>query len=324
MNEMDLLTRFRDEVPQTGVSPHAEDRFRAVIKTYDPERVVVSHPATLRTLPWRRTHVALPAGRRARLALAGALSVAVAASVTVAVLPSGGRAPAPATPLAVQLLADRAAAAALARPPVAPGQWVYRKATCGFAGFSVLKWGNFCPDLTQEAWSTADGRKAAFFAGGKLYVVSWTSFYSGKMKFAFPLPLAAYSERASLPADPQALVARLSRYHGSYDAFWIIGEWLANVIPSPVLTAELYHALAYIPGVKIDEKAVDSAGGHGVGFTLPYPEQHGDVVHGWSEIVVNPRTYQFMGWNAWDSFSKITSGSTVVGEAFVSGPGVRP
>jgi hypothetical protein len=54
-----------------------------------------------------------------RLAIAVPLALGLAAGVTVAVLPSGQPA------LTVQLLADRAAAAALASPAVPAGQWVY-------------------------------------------------------------------------------------------------------------------------------------------------------------------------------------------------------
>jgi hypothetical protein len=42
-------------------------------------------------------------------------------------LPSGGRPQPGAAALTVKLLADRAAAAALTGPDIAPGQWVYEK-----------------------------------------------------------------------------------------------------------------------------------------------------------------------------------------------------
>ena len=55
MNEMDLLTRFRAEVP-LGVSPHAEELFRAGMTDHSTERPVVPRSrnlfARLRT-PWR-------------------------------------------------------------------------------------------------------------------------------------------------------------------------------------------------------------------------------------------------------------------------------
>jgi len=55
MNEMDLLTRFRAEVP-LGVSPHAEELFHAGIHDHSTERPVVPPPRNLFArirMPWR-------------------------------------------------------------------------------------------------------------------------------------------------------------------------------------------------------------------------------------------------------------------------------
>ncbi len=54
-----------------------------------------------------------------RVGVAAVLALGLAAGVAVAVLPSGPPV------LTAQLLADRAAAAALASPAVSAGQWVY-------------------------------------------------------------------------------------------------------------------------------------------------------------------------------------------------------
>jgi len=60
-----------------------------------------------------------------RLAIALPLALAVAVGVTLAVLPSGQPQSGGQQTLTLQLLADRAAAAALASPAVSAGQWVY-------------------------------------------------------------------------------------------------------------------------------------------------------------------------------------------------------
>ena len=55
MNEMDLLTRFRAEVP-LRVSPYAEELFRAGIHDHSTERPVVPLPRNLSArirMPWR-------------------------------------------------------------------------------------------------------------------------------------------------------------------------------------------------------------------------------------------------------------------------------
>ena len=99
MNEMDLLTRFRAEVP-LGVSPHAEELFDAGIHDHSAERPVVRAPRNLFArirMPWR-------------VAIATGLAAGLAVGLVAAIQPSG-----PPPVLTAKLLADRAAAAALAR-----------------------------------------------------------------------------------------------------------------------------------------------------------------------------------------------------------------
>jgi hypothetical protein len=119
MNEMDLLARMRDNAPR-GVSPHAEQTFRAALRqNHYPERGRL-------TLRPPRLAQRGAAGRAApswrRLAVAGLPALAVAATLVLVMLPSGGRSRPGAGPLTVQLLADRAAAAALAGPDIRPGE----------------------------------------------------------------------------------------------------------------------------------------------------------------------------------------------------------
>jgi hypothetical protein len=97
---------------------------------------------------------------------------------------------------------------------------------------------------------------------------------------------------------------------------------MTYVMP-PRLTAELYRALSYLPGVTVDNHAVDVAGQHGIGFKI-YLGRYIGI----DEIVVDPHTYYFMGQgitaigNAGSSAQR--SGAAILREAFVSGPGVRP
>ena len=79
----------------------------------------------------------------------------------------------------------------------------------------------------------------------------------------------SYAGLSSLPRDPAALdryLRRLSVPHprgwGSPAAreFTIIEMMLASYVMPPRLTAELYRALGQIPGVRVDDHAVDVAG----------------------------------------------------------------
>jgi hypothetical protein len=331
MNEMDLLSRMRDEVP-LGVSPRAEHLFRtALFESNNPDRAAV---------PSRHS------GRRvARVAwrpvLAVSLAAAVAAAVVVTVLPSRGQAPAghqaasgpqarglaPSDQRAspVKLLAARAAAAALSGPGVKPGQWVYRETEISGKAGKLEKNGS------QELWSTADDNTEASYYNGKLDMYYRGRNYNGVLGVLdfFPEPLS-YGSLGSLPAQPGALVKRLaeigarsntgepagcSQSGASCTAFLVISEFLSSYVMPPALTAEMYQALGDIPGVSVVSN-VDVAAQPCTGFRIP-------LKGGYVELIINSSNYQYVATQG--SFPGGVQGSVVVAsQALVSGPGVRP
>jgi hypothetical protein len=340
MNEMDLLSRMRDEVP-LGVSPRAEHLFRtALLESDNPGRAAAPSRHSGRrgargTGGVRGAHVAW------RPVLVLSLAAAVAAAVVVTVLPSHGQAPVghqaasgpsaggqassvqPASP--VKLLADRAAAAALSRPNVRPGQWVYRETKLSGTDGKLEKNGS------EELWSTADDKAEASYYNGKLglyYRDRNNDGVMGALDF-FPVPLS-YSSLGSLPSQPGALVKRLAeigvRAHtgepvgcaqstASCTTFLAISELLSSYVMPPALTAEVYRALGDIPGVSAVAD-VDVAGQPGTGFRMP-------LKGGYLELVINSSTYQYVATQG--SFPGGVQGSNVVArQALVSGPGVRP
>jgi hypothetical protein len=331
MNEMDLLSRLRDEVP-VGVSPRAEHLFRtALLESDDPSRAGMppqrlGRPGT--RLAWRPV-------------FAVSLAVAAAAAVAVIVLPSHGQVPAghaaassppasgPASavppPSPVTLLADRAAAAALSRPDVRPGQWVYRETEIsGAAGKSEKQ-------DSQELWSTADDTTEASYYNGKLSLYHRDRENNGVMGAIdfFPVPLS-YRSLGSLPAQPSALVTRLAeigarartgepvgcaRSSASCTAFLAVSELLSSYVMPPELTAVMYRTLGDIPGVSVVPD-VDVAGQACTGFRIP-------LTGGYVELIVNAATYQYVATRG--SFPGGGQGIAVVArQALVSGPGVRP
>jgi hypothetical protein len=330
MNEMDLLSRLRDEVP-LGVSPRAEHLFRtALFETDDPSRA---------TLPGRDRSSRRGARAAWRPVLAVSLAAAVAAAVVVTALPSHGQAPAvhrvasgppargqvsaprPASP--VELLADRAAAAALAGPDVKPGQWVYRLTESrGQLGKSVKT-------DTEEVWSKADDSVEANYYDGKLKLYDRDRDYNGVQGVpdlgSEPL---SYSSLGSLPAQPGALLARLAKSgadvrpagctlsSASCTDFGVISNLLSGYLMPPAITAAMYRALGDIPGIAV-VPSVDVAGQTCTGFRIPL--QGG----GHAEMVINSSTYQYVA--TFGSFSGGAVGRiVVVHQALVSGPGVRP
>jgi hypothetical protein len=305
MNEMDLLARLREEVPH-GVSPHAEHLFQtALASNLEAERAGVTRPA--RSLV-RRGGDGIRALRPAwRLAVIAALAAALAAGLVVATRPPGDRVPARPVALTAKLLAARAATAALSGPDARPGQWVYRKLGFG-PGAKVTEVWATADDLTEASYVQGTMLTCSFpnrchpaEIGGEPYGMAWPT--------TFPI---SYAELGSLPTDPRALASRLDRISGGH-ALQLIGELFVAYLMPPALTAELFQALGDVPGVTVVQDAVDRAGRHGVAFRLPAAASRA-----YQEIILDPGSYQFMGWGDGPD------GTTVLALATVSGPGARP
>jgi len=271
MNEMDLLTRFRTEVP-LRVSPHAEELFDAGIHDHSAERSVVPAPrnllARVRTrVPWR-------------LAVAAGLAGGLAAGLLAAVQPSG-----PPPVLTAKLLADRASAAALAGPTVPPGHWVYQRTL----NYMARPPKGVPARLTEGTWSTADG-SLTYIEGGV---------------WAFGPGHSLYSKLGSLPSDPAALdqyLAKLSYPNANAtqtnkdvaDFFTIEGLLSGGILP-PSLNAELYQALADIPTIQVKSHVTDIAGRAGVSFVLPETKQSANL-----EIILDASAYTYLAQAAWE------------------------
>jgi hypothetical protein len=242
-----------------------------------------------------------------RAAAAATAAAAAAAGIAVAVLPSAP-VPAPAA-LTVRLLADRASAAALTQPAVSPGQWVYRVIEQGGrrdGSKGVLR------TSTEAVWETADGE------------VSVGNGQSGGVYVGDPIP--SYSGLASLPRDPAALDAylvRLAYPHSNpapdvkgRSAFQAIEEMLGNYVLPPALQAEMYQALAMIPGIQVDSHVTAIDGQSGVAFVLPAAPKREKL-----EIILNASNYRFLAQALWTSERRLFQETAVVRMAIVGAPG---
>ncbi|HEX6452976.1 MAG TPA: CU044_5270 family protein [Trebonia sp.] len=294
MNELDQLTRFRDEVP-LAVTPRAERLFRAGLQeNHYPERIVASRPRNpltrIRT-PWR-------------LGISAFVAAALAAGILVAVLPGGASRQSGTAVLTARLLADRASAAALTQPTVSPGQWVYRVAEWTFPnrpkGAPYIN--------TQAGWETADGTVS--------YGDNSASGAGGYMP--------SYSQLGSLPRDPRALDAYLAHrvYPHSKPAADIMGlsafnnidQMLSNYVLPPTLSAEMYQALADIPSVEVDSHVTAIDGQEGVAFVLPATPQ--SEKH---EIILDASTYRYLADAHW--YGNSLQETAIVRMTIVGGPG---
>jgi hypothetical protein len=262
----------------------------------------------------------------------------------VAVLPGTARSPAPGPAISAQLLADRAAKAALAGPSVPPGQWVYYKIETRITGLRSTPL-----VYTGALWWTADGEHEYMYAGG--HAVTTTRDPGNGSG------LPTYSQLSSLPADPAALDTYLA--HVSYrhptaidtevSAFSEIEQLLTTYVLPPSLVAELYHALADIPTVTVREHVTDIAGRSGVAFFLPqtpnvYPHaaglpsdeqsSNGSAGSENQELILSTTNYHVLGVASWASggtpahptavAKSISRQDAYLSRAFVSGPGVQP
>lgn len=294
MNELDVLARFRDTVP-VGVTPRAEQLFAAGLSG---ERPVRPRRPRIRLARIRLARVPLPW----RMAVAVGAAAALVAGIVVAVLPAGP------VVLTAKLLADRASAAALSQPAVSPGQWVYR----------VVEWnvpkglaGADGQTFTEAGWETADG--------------ALTSGDNGSAGVDPGDNIPAYSQLGSLPSDPAALDAYLVRlsYPDSNPApdikgmaaFSVIEDMLVNYVLPPALQAEVYQALAIIPGIQVDSHVTAIDGQAGVAFVLPPTPQSEKL-----EIILNAADYSFLAHASWDSASSFHE-VAVVHMAIVGAPG---
>jgi hypothetical protein len=181
--------------------------------------------------------------------------------------------------LTAQLLADRASAAALAQPPVSPGQWVYREI--------VVSWGPGDPNITMNSWETAND--AGFYG-------QWSNGYS----YANGFP--DYSQLGSLPRDPAALDTFLESKAGrnaapdvkAAAAFNNFDSLLSDFVLPPALQAEVYQALARLPGIQVDSHVTTIAGQAGVAFV-----QQATPGYAKGEIILNPSTYAYLAQGDW-------------------------
>jgi hypothetical protein len=303
MNEMDLLTRMRDNAPHR-VSPRAAQMYHAALReSLYPKRRVARLPAR-------------------RLALAGlpALAIGAAAAVLVAVVPSGAHPARPAAaPLTVQLLADRAAAAAMSEPDVQPGQWVYEK-------WILVNQVTHRQGIAEK-WATADGSREARYINDKLDVTSiagnTTSAQFAAPPYNFIDDLVGYGAIVQeLPAGTGALIRRLGELGAELpgpiagcaesavycDAFEEITQLVGDYLLPGAVAADLFRALADIPGVSAAVNVPAGGGQRGDAFRLR-------LTTGYQELILNPVTYQPL---------PAVGESGVIERELVSGPGVRP
>jgi hypothetical protein len=338
MNDLDLVRTLRADVPATASARVAagRDRLLASIASPSPR---VRHP-------W---HLALPV----------AAVTAAAAVAAIVVLGNGGRPPAPSASrpaahpatsgrisLSTRVLttaADKVVSEPVTEPP--DGQWIYTKSLQTQTGQAAQ---------SDENWTRFDGLETAYFQNAQLIVhrdnmgrmsvpanVSALAVYDDDAT-----PLTAYNALASLPSSPAAILTTVGGIVGTTPREWenwssgsavseliprnqgqaefdYLAQLLWNAYAAAPATAEanVYRAMADIPGVTVKTDLTNAVGRAAIGVSANA---------GVSWLLLDPQTYQVNGIREKDVAivlgaknppSTISIAWTVV--ALVRGPGVR-
>jgi hypothetical protein len=105
--------------------------------------------------------------------------------------------------------------------------------------------------------------------------------------------------------------------------FFAIEEMLGNYVLPPALEAEMYQALAAIPGIQVESHVTAIDGQTGVAFVVP-PTWHSSKL----EIILDASTYRFLAFGTWFSDSSFTETAvarmTIVGAPGSTRPSLTP
>jgi hypothetical protein len=276
----------------------------------------------------------LPARRRPRTALlaAGAAAAVLAAGVTAALnRPSPHAQPPvgyaqPGTPTARLLGKIAGVAGREPAPAVRDDQFVYIDSKVSFEVTSVSGGkvtNTMTPPHRRQIWLSVSNlcRTGLLAENGR---TALGRNQGEKCPDAGSLNDPTYRLLASLPTDPQALLARINTEEKgagpgpAAEAFTTIGDLLRESIAPPQVSAALYRAAALIPGVTVVPQAVDAVGRPGVAVAL-------DSSGTRTEWIFDRTTLQLLGEREIDlATGAVTGSSAILHRAVVNHPGQVP
>ncbi|MEV6151258.1 CU044_5270 family protein [Nonomuraea sp. NPDC052129] len=233
-----------------------------------------------------------PKRRWAMRALAVAASAVVIATGATVFQSVGGRGGQPTLPAAnAQVVLARVAATVQKKDftPPRDDQWIYTemRTRSHEKGLMDKRLTPRTPltSTIKEFWTRADGKRVGYMTGGKLMTTN-----PGERT-----PENTYSMVAALPTDPDKLLAEFRKIHsvrGGDQDDWIFLRFavtLGQNVPPPAQEAAIFKAMAKLPGVKVNESAVDNEGRAALSVSR--------VSDGWlnREVLLDPSTYAFRG-----------------------------
>jgi hypothetical protein len=309
MNELELIRKFRSDVPYPDMSTTAAARARVLGS-------------------------GRPARRRARWPFALAATAAAAAAVLVVVLVQTGTPQSAAA--AVLKRTARTAADQPGTAPPRPGQFVYTRTHSLDESTSVLHGHAFSVLVHQnrESWIGTDGsgrlREAtsgAMFMSGRDHR-EWIA--AGRPKLsehghtdqALGRGELSYMDLSKLPTDPDALKAVIEQRKivggppGDAETFTIVGDLLRETYASPQLRAALYRVVAELPRVVLLGETRDDTGRAGI--SVAYSKD--GLRH---ELIFDPRTSALLG-EVYTRDGKTVGWSVYLASAVVDSTSAKP
>ena len=313
MNDLDLIRTVLDEVPEPSQARLAAGRTRLL--TAIRSGAIRSGAIRSSRRIWTSRRLVVPAGlATAAAAVAAVVAVTLAGSPAVpATRPATASRPAtqPAprdtatsATLAAQVLGVAARTVA-SEPATEPGphQWIYARTVATQTGQPVQY---------DDEWMTFDAAQSAYYQDGQLVVHTEPAASPSAPAGTSPLaavddtltPLTAYNALAALPAGPARLLAAVDAElaRTGQTNFGVTGAattspqkefaWLGMVLwnayeaaPRQAL-ADVYQAIATIPGVTIDQHVTDAAKRPAIGITDD---------GGATELLLSQSSYQPVG-----------------------------
>lgn len=294
MDELDLLKRFREEVPVLDAEELEVVRVTLAnqMSANEPSRVTSRSPKL-----------------RRRIALSATLAASLAAGLVVSSI-LGGPGIDPAAASALRHVAKVAANQPKIAPP-APGQYVYTKSVgtqyvTEVPGRGLTNFLYGVPEIRQ-AWIGTDGSGRLEQTLGKITFPSpadraaWVAAGSPDLQGAadpgddtYAHGGLHYFDLSGLPTDPAKLQTLVEQRviedgpSGDWETFAILGDMLRETYASPDLRAAIYNIAANLPGVEFLGKTTDASGRPGIGVSYTHLGTK-------DELIFDPRTSALLG-----------------------------
>jgi hypothetical protein len=187
-----------------------------------------------------------------------------------------------------------------------PNQWLYVKTVFADKGPGVKA----TRQPPMETWTRFDGRKIASMENvlkpPRLNVITMDPAKEGDDR----TPAQEYADLRAMPADPDALLARIQHKVDTVDRPREVKQGLAwttddrddwtyrhltaildtEVPVPPRLQAAVYRATAKISGVRTEQNIVDAVGRHGL--AVGRESVRAGLLE---EIILDPHTYRYLG-----------------------------